>query len=399
VSWLVGRTRAAQPLVLCVLLSLLAAMSAACSGHPRAATTTPPPSVTPVAPTRSAAAEPTVWLCRPGMTPDPCASDRTATVIDVSGARRREPARDDGQPVDCFYVYPTVSKETSRNADLAVQPEETAAAIAQASRFSQVCRVFAPMYRQRTLRDLFNLADGWANSAPNRIAYDSLLAAWQDYLAHDNHGRPVVFIGHSQGAAMLVRLLRAQIDPNPSLRRQVALAILLGANVTVPTGRLVGGSFAHLPLCTRPGERGCVIAYSSFPSEPPPLALFGRPGAGVSALSGETRKAGLSVACVNPNGFGAGPRPLRSYVPIELLPVQGVTTPWVGATGRYTATCKHGGGATWLQVVTARGVADPKALLSQSLGPAWGYHTVDVTIALGDLVTDVHLAANGGPTS
>jgi hypothetical protein len=388
----VGRTRAAQPLVLCVLLALLAPMSAGCSGHSRAAATASP-AVPTSTPTPSATAEPTVWLCRPGTQPDPCTTDRTATVIDVSGARRHEPPREDGQPVDCFYVYPTVSKETSRNADLTVQPEETAAAVAQASRFSQVCRVFAPMYRQRTLRDLFNLADGWANSAPNRTAYLSLLAAWQDYLAHDNDGRPVVFIGHSQGAAMLVRLLRAQVDPNPSLRRRVALAILLGANVTVPTGRVVGGSFAHLPLCTRPGEAGCVIAYSSFPTEPPPLALFGRPGAGVSALSGETSKTGLSVACVNPSGIGAGTRPLHPYVPTEDLPVDGVTTPWVGATGRYTATCKHAGGATWLQVVTARGVADPRALLSQSLGPAWGYHTVDVSIALGDLVADVRAAA------
>jgi hypothetical protein len=392
VSWLVGRSRAAQPLVLCVLLSLLAAMSAACSGHSRPAATASP-RITASTPSPSATAEPTVWLCRPGTRPDPCATDRTATVIDVSGARRREPPRNDGQPVDCFYVYPTVSNEKSRNADLTVQPEETAAAVAQASRFSQVCRVFAPMYRQRTLRDLLNLADGWSNSGPNRVAYASLLAAWQDYLAHDNDGRPVVFIGHSQGAAMLVRLLRAQIDPSTPLRRRVALAILLGANVTVPTGRLAGGSFAHLPLCTRSGEPGCVIAYSSFPSEPPPLALFGRPGVGVSALSGESRTAGLSVACVNPSGIGNGVRPLHPYVPIADLPVEGVTTPWVAATGRYTAACKHGGGATWLEVVTARGVADPKALLSQSLGPAWGYHTVDVSLALGDLVADVRAAA------
>jgi Protein of unknown function (DUF3089) len=394
----VGRTRAAQPLVLCVLLSVLAAATAACTDHARPAASTTPPPTTAAPDPPPTPADSTVWLCRPGTQPDPCTSDRTATVIDVSGSRRRERPRSDGQPVDCFYVYPTVSKETTRNADLTVQPEETAAAVAQASRFSQVCRVWAPMYRQRTLTDLFNLADGWTNSTPNRVAYASLLGAWQDYLAHDNDGRRVVLIGHSQGAAMLIRLLRAQVDPDPSVRRRVVLAILLGANVTVPTGKLVGGSFAHLPLCTRPAESGCVIAYSSFPSQPPRLALFGRPGVGVSALSGETRKAGLSVACVNPDGLGAGTHPLHPYVPSADLPVDGVTTPWVGATGRYTATCKHGGGASWLEVVPTPGVADPKALLSQSLGPAWGYHTVDVTIALGDLVADVRDAANG-PTS
>ena len=54
--------------------------------------------------------------------------------------------------------------------------------------------------------------------AADSVAYASLLSAgWSDYLAHDNDGRPVIFIGHSQGAAMLIQLmLSGQIDPNPS---------------------------------------------------------------------------------------------------------------------------------------------------------------------------------------
>ncbi|MBV9096792.1 MAG: DUF3089 domain-containing protein, partial [Frankiaceae bacterium] len=294
-----------------------ALVAGGCTTAPhRASLPSPAPTPTASAPTNDG----TVWLCRPGATPDPCASDRTATVIDASGHRRVETSPDDGRPVDCFYVYPTVSRETTANADLTVQPEETEVAVAQASRFSQVCRVWAPMYRQRTVQDLFNLGDGRADSVPNQTAYESVLAAWQDYLAHDNHGRPVVFIGHSQGAAMLVRLLRTQVDPNPSLRRRMALAILLGANVTTQTGKLAGGSFAHLPLCSRPREHGCVIAYSSFPSQPPPLALFGRPGLGVSALSGETRRTGLSVACVNPVGISNRKAFLRPYAPTALVP-------------------------------------------------------------------------------
>jgi len=390
----------APPLLLRIAAISLLAAAAGCTGsaarHPAAATTPPTPSST-VAPA-PATGSATVWLCRPGAQPDPCAADRTATVVDASGARHREPPRDDGQPVDCFYVYPTVSTETTANADLAVRPEEIEVAVAQASRFSQVCRVWAPMYRQRTLSDLFNLGDGAANSTANRTAYASVLAAWRDYLAHDNHGRRIVFIGHSQGASMLVRLLRAQVDPNPALRRRVVVAILLGANVTTETGKLAGGSFAHLPLCRRLAQSGCVIAYSSFGSEPPSRALFGRPGAGVSALSGEIRTTGLSVACVNPAGLGAGTASLHPYVPTVALSVAGITTPWVAPAGQFTAECRHGGGATWLQVTPTTHADAAKRLLSQSLGPAWGYHIVDVTIALGDLVSDVQLAAVG-PTS
>ncbi|HEY7948814.1 MAG TPA: DUF3089 domain-containing protein [Acidimicrobiales bacterium] len=49
------------------------------------------------------------------------------------------PAKD--PPIDCFYVYPTVSAQPAVNADLTVDPEETAVAVAQASRFSTACRI------------------------------------------------------------------------------------------------------------------------------------------------------------------------------------------------------------------------------------------------------------------
>jgi hypothetical protein len=120
--------------------------------------------------------------------------------------------------------------------------------------------------------------------------------------------------------------------------------------------------------------------------------LFGRPGVGVSLLAGDTRSAGLTVACVNPVGIAAGTRPLHPYVTTADLPTAGVSTPWVSAPGRFTATCRAGGGASWLQVVPSAGAAGSD-LLQERLGPAWGYHLVDVTIALGDLVADVRAAS------
>jgi DUF3089 family protein len=335
----------------------------------------------------------TVWLCRPGQVGDPCAYDPAVTSVTAEGTTsvstpQPTPA---SHAFDCFYVYGTVSTEPGNNADLVIQPAEIGAAVAQASQFSQVCDVWAPMYRQATSSALKR----GAVLRPSVVgtAYDSLLAAWKDYLAHDNHGRPIVFIGHSQGAAMLIRLLRSQVDPSPSLRQRMVSAIILGGNVQVPVHGDVGGSFKNIPMCGSASQTGCVIAYSSFGSPPPSAAFFGRPGQGVSLQSGQTAKAGQQVACVNPVTFSSqagGLQPLFLRLTSRVPHVR-VTTPWVSYPGLYSARCEQGGGASWLQVTATPAPGDlrPTVSISPALGPAWGFHLADVNLALGNLVADV----------
>jgi hypothetical protein len=397
------RARHVVPLTAVVTaLGLLAACSAQ-SAKPRAQP--PPPSATPAATSTPAAAaatattaEPTgrtVWLCRPDRTPNPCTVNTATTAVEADGTHTLLPQPKPPTPTaDCFYVYPTVSTEKTRNADLRVQKAERDVAFAQASRFSTVCRVWAPMYRQRTMSDLFNLADMARDSKANTVAFSSLLSAWRDYIAHDNHGRTIVFIGHSQGAAMLIRLLGADVDPSPALRARVALAIVLGGNLTVASGEVVGGSFQHLPLCTRRGQPGCVLAYSSFPRQPPAGAFFGRPGQGVSMLSGERPRTGVDVACVNPSRIGGGPAPVHPYLPTALVH-SGTLTPWTTYPDRYTSVCRHADGATWLQVSPTHLRHDVRPQLPEQLGSLWGYHAVDVNLALGDLVDDTADAIAG----
>jgi len=335
----------------------------------------------------AAAPSNTVWLCRPGQANDPCTASPASTAVSATGSTKvTSPAANPSSKFDCFYVYPTVSGETTANADLRVQTAEIATAEDQASRFSQDCRVWAPMYRQRTVAALSKAAPG-----ANQVAYASLLSGWKDYLAHDNHGRPVIFIGHSQGAAMLIRLLQDEIDPSPKMRAVMVSAIILGGNVTVPVGKTVGGSFRHIPTCGSARQTGCVIAYSSFGSTPPNPSLFGRPGTGVSSLSNQTATKGLQVVCVNPVNFSKAKGPLLPYFLGGPSSVPGVkvTTSWVSYPGLYTAQCQSVGGATSLQVIPTGIPGDPRPLVKASLGPLWGYHVDDVNLALGNLVTDV----------
>jgi hypothetical protein len=329
----------------------------------------------------------TVWLCKPGQANDPCTASLTSTAVSANGsAKTSSAAPAASSKFDCFYVYPTVSGQTTANANLVIQATETATAEDQASRFSQVCRVWAPMYRQRTVASL-----GRDDVGANQVAYASLLSGWEDYLTHYNHGRPVVFLGHSQGSAMLIRLLQEKVDPSAKLRAQMVSGILLGGNVTVPVGKDVGGSFTHIPTCGSSRQTGCVIAYSSFGSPPPPASLFGRPGTGVSSLSDQTASKGLQVVCVNPVNFSSAKGALLPYFLSAATNVPGVNvhTPWVSYPGLYTAQCQSADGATSLQVIPTGVPGDRRPTVTASLGPAWGYHLYDVNLGLGNLLSDV----------
>jgi hypothetical protein len=334
----------------------------------------------------------TVWLCRPGQSKDPCALRLGATSVTGSGAAKvlhTKPSATQSK-FDCFYVYPTVSSEPTANADLKVQPAEIVTAELQASRFSQVCNVWAPMYRQRTVASLLNQNLGGDVDA-TEVAYKSLVAGWKDFLAHDDDGKPIIFIGHSQGAAILIKLLHDEIDPSTTLRKLMVSALIMGGNVQVPVGKTVGGSFSHIPTCTAAGQTGCVIAYSSFNATPPSNALFGRPGQGVSLQSGQTRSKGQQVACVNPANLSSASAAILPYFLSATTPVTGVkvTTPWVTFPGLYTATCESSGGATWLQINTASIAGDPRPKVTPTLGPTWGLHLDDMNLPLGNLVLDV----------
>src|SRR4029450_8533702 len=110
-------------------------------------------------------------------------------------------------PIDCFYVYPTVSLDAGGNASMNVEKQEIAVVNQQFARFAAVCRPYAPLYRQVTLTALRAGLSGHPVNADRELAYNDVKDAWDNYLARDNHGRGVVLIGHSQGSLVLARLV------------------------------------------------------------------------------------------------------------------------------------------------------------------------------------------------
>jgi hypothetical protein len=181
--------------------------------------------------------------------------------------------------------------------------------------------VFAPVYRQLTLSAISDQgATPEEAAAAIHTAYSGVRDAWRDYLAHYNHGRGVVLIGHSQGTGMLRALVRKQIDPRKRVRKLLVSAILLGGNVTVKRGSDVGGDFKHVRACHSPTQTRCVIAYSTFNETPPPDSLFGRPSNRFSEAFGLPNGPNLQVLCTNPAALGGGVGSLRTISRTEPFP-------------------------------------------------------------------------------
>lgn len=360
-------------------------------------------------PTASARGQATVWLCRPGLPNNPCLAKLTSTVVSPDGTTSVQSSTPAKRPaVDCFYVYPTVSPQPAVNADLTIDPAEEDAAVAQASRFSQDCAVFAPMYRQITIAGGRSPASYRPGSPAVTTAYDSLLGAWRDYLDHYNHGRGIVLIGHSQGASLLIKLVRSEIDSNPQKRKLLVSALIIGGNVVVPIGKDRGGSFANIPACHSEHQTGCVIAYSAYDTTPPPTSFFGRivpaqlePWQAINA----SQVSNLQVLCTDPAAL-SGTATLDPYFTTTpfpgpfasvTAPMPSPPNPWVRYPNLYSDRCMSQSGSTWLQIQDVGHPSDRRWRVT-SADPQSGLHAVDINLALGNLVNIVAAQARAFET-
>ena len=106
------------------------------------------------------------WLCLPGRA-DTCSTPIPTTALNPNGyGATVQSAVAKDPPIDCFYVYPTVSNDQGMNSDLNVDRTEKLAAEVQFARFASVCRTFAPVYRQMTVGSVAAYAAGGDISQP-----------------------------------------------------------------------------------------------------------------------------------------------------------------------------------------------------------------------------------------
>jgi len=345
--------------------------------------------------------DPKTWLCRPDLpeSKNACNVDLTTTIVGADGKLARESWKPNpSAAIDCFYVYPTVSTDPTEHSDMTADPAELNVVRQQFARFGSVCRLYAPMYRQITIAALLKMLSTPDSAAGLvlGVAYDDVKDAWRYYLEHDNKGRDYVLIGHSQGAYVLMQMIRQEIEGKP-IQSHLVSALLLGATLPVAKGKDTGGVFQSIPLCRANTQTGCVINYSTFRSTlpPPPNTLFGK-----------LPDANQVAACVNPANLSGESGQLHAYLDAtgqtiisstpQIKPwTTGATvdTLWVSVPGLLTARCTSNENATFLEVTVHGNPADPRVDditgdISSGGKPLaeWGLHLIDVNLAMGNLV-------------
>jgi hypothetical protein len=346
--------------------------------------------------------KPDAWLCWPGKAGDACSVDMTTTVVRADGSTTTETFRSDPKaPIDCFYVYPTVSTDPGAVSDMKAGPEELNVVRQQLARFGSKCRIFAPIYRQFTLTALRAAVTGSplpgsADPSVRQVGYNDVVDAWNHYLKTENKGRGFVLIGHSQGSGLLQRLIPAEIEGKP-VQKQLVSALILGSNLPVEKGKDTG-QFKTIPLCRSATQTGCAISFVTFRDTIPPPS---------NSRFGRVQAANMEAACVNPAALGGGRGELKAYLsnaaniassaaptPEWVKGKPAPKTPFVALPGMITGECVSKNGFNYLEARLNANPADPRTdtINGDVVGPGgqvsadWGLHLIDANIAMGNLV-------------
>lgn len=234
----------------------------------------------------NAYADPKMWISRPEFgSGDP--------VRWLPEGFRGEDAQ--GLNVAVFFVHPTSYLARERWNAAVDEPESRSRADlfvrGLASPFNAAPRLWAPRYRQAAF-GAFLSSDPAARRALD-VAYGDVTLAFDHFAAQVPEGTPIVLAGHSQGALMVMQLLRDRVAGKPLARRIVA-AYVIGWPVSIAHDLPAMG----LAACDDPEQTGCVISWNSF-AEPAEPADFKRGIPAATALDGQPRMDAPPL-CTNP---------------------------------------------------------------------------------------------------
>ncbi len=217
------------------------------------------------------------------------AAPTSASPTDYAKAENWEALPNASQSVDVFFVYPTTYTASGTlgpvwtpewNQSLAQAYDDSGIKTQVTSKpgvFAEAgTNLYVPYFQQASGGDVLNALlfsstpqNANAANAALQVAYRDVANAFDYYLSHFNkdangNPRPFILAGHSQGSNLLLMLLEDKFS-NPSLRKQLVAAYVIGWSITSDDLKNYPASLAQVGICGYPSSRqtGCIITYNT----------------------------------------------------------------------------------------------------------------------------------------
>ena len=167
--------------------------------------------------------------------------------------------------VAIFYVYPTAYSRVPGGPiyatilDPRMVPGAQAAFQRQATAFLTVGNVYAPYYRQ--IDATYQLSQPFAQQKKNIAGIPStdVFAAFKYFLKHYDRGRPFILVGHSQGSAVLAKLLAKYMKSHPAVYARMIAAYVVG----YPIQGTYLQQHPHLKFAKGPSDTGVIVSWNT----------------------------------------------------------------------------------------------------------------------------------------
>lgn len=183
------------------------------------------------------------WLSQPDLSIDPFKLDVKGDVFVVVPSVYRG-----GE----HYVLPSDDLRRKSKLERIVRPNYV-------TPYGDAGRLFAPFYRQASLYSYMTTRED-ARLAQD-FAYQDVKRAFMVFLEQSLPERPIVLVGHNQGAAHLIRLLHDFFAGHPNMVDRLAVAYIIDYPVPLD---LFGDALVPLRPCETASDYGCVAAFGTF---------------------------------------------------------------------------------------------------------------------------------------
>ena len=162
---------------------------------------------------------------------------------------------------DLFFICPTVDMGKDGNLISDIESEKYRESFVGAINmelgiYNEVASVYAPYYRQATF-PVYNLSKE-EQEIHLSFAYEDVKNAFIYYADHTDESRPLILAGFSQGADLIIRLIKDLFD-EPKYQRRLVAAYAIGWKLTEDEV----AEYPHIMPAEGETDTGVIIAYNS----------------------------------------------------------------------------------------------------------------------------------------